>query len=72
MSDNDGGRSLLSPKRIGWLFLVVLLVVFWAQNRDETKVTFIFGDATVRIWVALVCASAVGFVIGFLVRGDRD
>ncbi len=75
MPDDDHDhlrRSLITPKRIGWLFLVAVLVVFWAQNREETQVTFFFGDANVRVWVALIVASAVGFVIGFLVRGDRD
>jgi uncharacterized integral membrane protein len=72
MADDGDRRSLITPKRVGWLFLIGVLVVFWAQNREETQVTFIFGDAEVRVWVALVIASAVGFVIGFLVRGDRD
>jgi uncharacterized membrane-anchored protein len=70
MADNEG-RSLITPKRLGGLVLVALLLVFWAQNREKTKVTFYFADAEVRVWVALVCASAVGFVLGFLVRGDR-
>jgi uncharacterized integral membrane protein len=51
---------------------IVLLVIFWAQNRDRVKVTFWIADATVRLWVALAVAGLVGFIAGFFARGRRD
>jgi uncharacterized integral membrane protein len=64
--------SIVTPKRIASLILLVLLVIFWAQNRTRVKITFWVADATVRVWIALLLASAVGFIAGFLARGRRD
>jgi uncharacterized integral membrane protein len=67
-SDAEGRR--ISPKLIISLVAIVLLVIFWAQNRNKTKVTFWVTDATVRVWVALLIASVVGFIAGYFVRGS--
>ena len=70
---NELQRRFLSPKLIVSLLVVLLLVVFWAQNRKRVEVTFLVTDATVRVWVALLVASIAGFIVGFLVRGSgRD
>ena len=72
MSDHRDARLRTVPaKLIAALGVIVLLVIFWSQNRDEVNVTFWVADATVKIWVALLVASVAGFVAGFLVRGER-
>ncbi len=73
MSDPQGspGRGRLLKLTISVIALV-LLVIFWAQNRDRVKVTFWIADANVRLWIALVVASVVGFVAGFFARGRRS
>jgi uncharacterized integral membrane protein len=73
MSDpEEGTRRVGKVKLIVSVVAIVLLVIFWAQNRDRVKVTFWVVDATVRLWIALVVASLVGFVAGFFARGRRD
>ncbi len=65
-------RTFLTPKLIGGLVVTLLLVIFWAQNRNPVKVTFWVADATVRLWIALLVASSAGFVAGYLVARRRD
>jgi uncharacterized integral membrane protein len=67
-----------SPTR--WIVLAVLailIVSFVIQNRDRANVDFLFWDADLRIWVALVFAAALGFGAGVIVgritkRGRRE
>jgi uncharacterized integral membrane protein len=50
------------------LAILILFIVFVAQNSDPVNVSFIFGDANIRlIWVFLGCG-AIGAVVGWLVR----
>ena len=53
-----------------WIVLVVialLIVSFVLQNRDRANVDFLFWDADIRIWVALLLAAALGFGAGLIV-----
>ena len=65
------GIAGLSSRTIAGLVLVVLVIVFVALNRDETRISFIVFDATTALWVALGLAAAVGFVAGFLIGRRR-
>ena len=57
----------VSYRTIAGLVLVVLVIVFVALNRDDTKISFIVFDSTTSLWVALALAAAAGFVAGFLI-----
>ena len=72
MPDDEVQRRTLSPKLIIALVVIVLLVVFWAQNRNKAKVSFLFFDGHVSVWVVLLIASVAGFIVGWLVRAGRD
>ena len=53
-----------------WVALAVvgvLILSFILQNRDRANVDFLFWDAEVRLWVALVLAAALGFGAGLIV-----
>jgi uncharacterized integral membrane protein len=53
-----------------WVVLAVvavLIVFFVLQNRDEANVDFLFWDAELRLWVALLFATALGFLAGIIV-----
>ena len=55
---------------IRWIVLAVvavLILFFVLQNRDEANVDFLFWDADLRLWVALLFATALGFVAGIIV-----
>jgi uncharacterized integral membrane protein len=60
-------RESSTSKWIVLAVLAVLIVSFVLQNRDRANVDFLFWDADLRIWVALLFAAALGFVAGFLV-----
>lgn len=55
---------------------LVLLVFFVLQNRDRANVDFLFWDVDARLWVVIVIAAALGFVIGWVLgrsrRGGND
>jgi uncharacterized integral membrane protein len=67
-ADAEGRR--ISPKLVVSLIAILLLVVFWARNRREVTITFWVADARVKVWVALLIASVVGFIAGYFVRGS--
>ena len=60
-------REGSTAKWIVLAFLAVLIVAFVLQNRDRANVDFLFWDADLRIWVALLFAAALGFVAGLMV-----
>ncbi len=67
----ENGIAGVSYRTIAGLVLLVLVIVFIARNRDETKISFIVFDSTTSLWVALSLAAAVGFVAGFLIGRRR-
>jgi uncharacterized integral membrane protein len=71
MADNEE-RGFPTKLVVGGV-LVVLLIIFWAQNRNRVRITFYGFHATTRIWVALALSALIGFFIGLLVaRRGRD
>jgi uncharacterized integral membrane protein len=69
-------RETSTTKWIVLAVLAVLIVSFILQNRDRANVDFLFWDADLRIWVALLFAAALGFVagviLGRLTKGKRN
>ena len=65
------GIGGLSYRTIAGLVIAVLIGVFIAMNRDETKISFIVFDAQTALWIALTVAAAGGFVAGFLIGRHR-
>ena len=61
---NDEGAS--TAKWVTLAVVAVLIVSFVLQNRDRANVDFLFWDADVRLWVALVLAAALGFGAGLI------
>ena len=59
-------RSMVVKIIIG-LILLIILIIFVAQNSERVTVDFVFGNAEVGlIWVFLACA-LIGALIGYLV-----
>lgn len=62
-----GGRG----KERGWRFyltvaLAVLAAIFVLQNTDETNVKFLFAEAQLPLFFALLLAVVLGVAIGWL------
>ncbi|MCU1345345.1 MAG: hypothetical protein JWL70_1611 [Acidimicrobiia bacterium] len=72
--DDDGSPALKQQSRdvnfklIGIVVLLILIVVFIAQNRGRVTTTFLFFDVTTRQWVSLLVAMVVGAILGALLR----
>lgn len=67
---DDRGMSLGSvPTRV-WvgLALLVVAVLFVAQNRDGTEIQILFVSLTAPLWATLTVAVGVGVLIGLLLR----
>jgi uncharacterized integral membrane protein len=49
-------------------------LIFALLNTEESRVDFIFGDATTPLILVIAGSAFVGFVIGWFVRAraDRD
>ena len=81
MPPGDPDQPIREGSTARWIVLAVfavLILFFVLQNRDEANVDFLFWDADLRLWVALLFATLLGFVTGVLVgritkgrRGDR-
>lgn len=51
--------------------LVVLLVVFTFENRQQTDVRFIIPVVTAPLWVALLGAAVLGAIAGALLTRQK-
>lgn len=68
-----GGRSTgfrIGPRQIVAAVLVVLAIVFIAQNRDPASIDLFTLNVTAPLWIVLAAMVLVGLVIG-LVLGRR-
>lgn len=50
------------------LILLVIAVLFVAQNRDSTEIQVLFLSLVAPLWATLTVAVVVGAVIGLLLR----
>ena len=68
MADEKRG---VSPKMILFGVLAVVLVVFALLNTDDAKVNWLLGTWETSLIVVILLSGAIGFGLGFLVRGNR-
>jgi uncharacterized integral membrane protein len=64
----------MTPKRIAFLVLGVLLVTFFIQNAEAVPVRFLFWSMTVSRSIVLVITFALGLIVGLVSGrvGRRD
>ncbi len=66
----DPDQPIREGSTTKWIVLAVvavLILFFVLQNRDEANVDFLFWDADLRLWVAILFAVALGFLAGVIV-----
>jgi uncharacterized integral membrane protein len=61
---HDAART---AKMVMAAVLVIGIVALALDNRDNTRVGWVFGDGSEPLWIVLVAAAAVGALIGALV-----
>lgn len=67
----ERGREGMSGTAIVLLVASALLVIFIVQNLTTTTITFLFWKFDMKVWVALLLAAVLGFVVGYLVSNVR-
>lgn len=70
MSDSPPRRAI-SPRLIAAAVLIVLVIVFIAENTGRTKIRFIVPVVNVPVWIALFAAALVGTAAGVLLSRHR-
>ena len=67
-------RPAITPKQVVGLVIVVLAIVFAAENTRRTRIRFIVPIVTTWVWLALLVALVLGFAAGALFsrRGKGD
>jgi uncharacterized integral membrane protein len=71
MSTPPKSRFALSAKQVAGLVLIVLSVVFAAENTRRIKVRFFVPDVTAPLWLSLLVPLVLGFAAGALVVHRR-
>ncbi|MEV5647954.1 hypothetical protein AB0L57_06845 [Nocardia sp. NPDC052254] len=68
-------RSILarvSPTQWVALILIVLAVIFVAENRDRVSITLLMIDITSPLWLVLLVLFVVGWIAGVLTVRRRN
>lgn len=79
----EDGTEIAAGRNGPPIFLILLIVVaiatavFIAQNRERTKIEFLFFDFNARVWTAIVIALLLGVLLDRLIlmwwrRARRD
>jgi len=64
-------RQLVTPARVALVVVVVLAIVFAAENTRRTRIRFIVPIVSTWVWLALLVALVLGFAAGLLVGRRR-
>lgn len=56
----------MTPKRIGFLVLGLLLATFFIQNAEAVPVRFLFWSMTVSRAIVLLITFALGLIVGLV------
>jgi len=68
------GVKGMTPKRVAFLVLGVLLATFFIQNAEAVPVRFVFWSMTVSRSIVLLITFALGLIVGLVSGrvGRRD
>jgi uncharacterized integral membrane protein len=73
MSDSDHdqrpparGRTATTARLVAGLVLLVVIVAFAVDNRDDVRVGWVIGDGSAPLVLVLVVTAAVGALVGWL------
>ena len=61
---SDGPDLRLITRLLVAAAVVVLAILFVAQNSDRVETSFVFFDVTTRVWVGLLVALVLGALLG--------
>ncbi|MHA7238690.1 LapA family protein [Arthrobacter sp. TMS1-12-1] len=61
-------RRRLTGQQITAIVLVVLAVIFIAQNRAVTSISLLFLTVSLPLWITLTVATVIGIVVGWMLR----
>jgi uncharacterized integral membrane protein len=68
----DGLDTRLVLRLVIAAVIVILTIVFMAQNSEKVETTFVFFTVETRLWVSLLVAVLLGAFLGQLVEALWD
>lgn len=73
MSEPVTEKTFLGRLADNWIaiVLVILAVIFIAQNGNNANLTILWIDVRWPLWLALALLFVVGFAAGYLARGRK-
>jgi len=72
MNDQPSSGIQVSPKLLAASIVTVLAVVFVAQNREESRIDFLWMHLELGLWLALAATFLLGAMVGWLVNRSRS
>jgi uncharacterized integral membrane protein len=60
------GRRQVSPRLIVAAVALIVALIFIFQNSERVETTFLVFNVTTRLWVGLLVAALVGFILGLV------
>jgi uncharacterized integral membrane protein len=66
METTDRGTKTNWARVIGAVVLIAVIAAVAIDNRDDTRVGYVFGDTNAPLFVVLIAAAVVGAIIGWL------
>ena len=71
-TEGPGKKSPWTPRRIVLGVIVLYLLIVVIANRNQVAVNFVFFKTEASLFVVLLLAIALGFVVGWLFDDIRD
>ena len=71
MAEGSSSRTV-TPKMIIVGILVVVIIVLAAVNSQKITVDFVFDDFTIPLFLIIVGAALIGWVVGWFMGRHRD
>ena len=71
MANGDGGGRTITAKQVIIGVLILVVVILAIANSGKVTVDFVVGDIEMRLFLVIIGAALIGFVVGWFVGRNR-
>lgn len=72
MAEERVERLGIRPKHLGIGFLVAVVVALAVANSDDVTLDYIAGDLELPLFLVIVGAAVIGWIVGWFTGRSRD